>query len=207
MRFTSTGELIAEWGSLGDSPGQFNRPAGIALSPNNRCLYVVDSGNECIQKFLVDGTHVCSWGSAGTQAGEFNFNTTSGMWVDKFGIVFVADSDNGRIQVFDCDGSYLAEVGTFGWGKGRLAWPAGVTVHERRLFALDTGGNEVEFYHIEYPCFGDIDDDGDVDGVDLVAFRTSWYAEGLTEKVDEIFHSAAVGLRRFADGFGRTNCL
>ena len=48
------GEWVASWGSLGNGPGQFDTPHGIAVSPKDE-IYVADRGNRRIQVFDTDG--------------------------------------------------------------------------------------------------------------------------------------------------------
>lgn len=43
---------LAEWGSSGTGPGQFSDPMGIGVSPDGNIVYVADSGNNRIQKFV-----------------------------------------------------------------------------------------------------------------------------------------------------------
>jgi hypothetical protein len=44
-------ELITQWGSLGSSPGQFNNPKNLTVSPDGDRVYVVESVNNRIQVF------------------------------------------------------------------------------------------------------------------------------------------------------------
>ena len=44
------GNLLAEWGSYGSAPGQFNNPESIAVDSEGN-VYVMDTGNYRIQKF------------------------------------------------------------------------------------------------------------------------------------------------------------
>jgi DNA-binding beta-propeller fold protein YncE len=50
QKFDSNGNLIAEWGDLGNGDGQFDGPSGISVDPLGN-VYVSDSGNNRIQKF------------------------------------------------------------------------------------------------------------------------------------------------------------
>jgi hypothetical protein len=45
--------LPGQWGSEGSQPGQFTDPKGVAVAPNGKAVYVVDSGNNRIQAFCV----------------------------------------------------------------------------------------------------------------------------------------------------------
>jgi sugar lactone lactonase YvrE len=48
------GEWVASWGALGNGPGQFDTPHGIAVSPKDE-VYVADRGNRRIQVFDPSG--------------------------------------------------------------------------------------------------------------------------------------------------------
>jgi hypothetical protein len=51
------GEWVASWGSLGNGPGQFDTPHGIAVSPKDE-IYVADRGNRRIQVFDQSGKFI-----------------------------------------------------------------------------------------------------------------------------------------------------
>lgn len=51
------GEWVASWGSLGNGPGQFDTPHGIAVSPKDE-IYVADRGNRRIQVFDTGGKFI-----------------------------------------------------------------------------------------------------------------------------------------------------
>ncbi len=72
-------------------------------------VYVVDTGNNRIQKFTNGGTIVSTWGSKGSNDGQF-----SQPWsiaVDNNSNVYVADTDNNRIQKFNSNGVFLKKWG------------------------------------------------------------------------------------------------
>ena len=48
------GEWVASWGSLGNGPGQFDTPHGIAVSPKDE-IFVADRGNRRIQVLDTNG--------------------------------------------------------------------------------------------------------------------------------------------------------
>ena len=50
QEFTSTGDYLTQWGTIGGNNGQFRDPFGIAVSPSGG-IYVADWGNNRIQKF------------------------------------------------------------------------------------------------------------------------------------------------------------
>lgn len=48
--FTTAGQLLLDWGSLGSGPGQFNNPIGIGVDSNND-IFVCDTNQQRIEKF------------------------------------------------------------------------------------------------------------------------------------------------------------
>ena len=63
--FDDYGKFITAWGSLGAANGQFNHPEGITVDKLGH-VYVVDLGNDRIEKFDSNGKFITAWGSLGT---------------------------------------------------------------------------------------------------------------------------------------------
>lgn len=106
--FVSLGPPFMAWGSAGSASGQFNNPAGVAVSRNG-IVYVADEGNNRIQSFRSDGTFVRMWGSLG--AGPNQLKDPADVTVSQDGDVFVADQGNFRIQKFNSNGALLESIG------------------------------------------------------------------------------------------------
>ena len=61
QKLSSTGTPLAQWGSLGAFPGQFNGPRGIAVDREGN-VYVGDTGNDRVQKLSPTGEPLHQWG-------------------------------------------------------------------------------------------------------------------------------------------------
>ncbi len=127
QKFDKNGNLITQWGRTGirkwsdkdqsgvsEEEGRFYHPRGVAVNSNGD-VYVVDSGNNRIQKFDSTGRFLIQWGSPGTGSGKFR--KPAGVAVDSRGYVYVVDAGNNRIQKFNSNGTFLTEWGRTGIRK------------------------------------------------------------------------------------------
>ena len=119
------GYRIASIGEKGTEPLQFNTPAGIAISPITKQVYIADC-NHRIQVLNSDLSFSHSFGSEGSANGQFLLPL--GIALDNQGLVYVADCNNHRIQKFSPDGKFLAQFGTKMFGAGKLNSPYGITI-------------------------------------------------------------------------------
>ncbi len=101
----------------------FNVPSDIILDDAGN-LYILDSGNDRIQKFGPDGKYIITFGRKGQGPGEFN--SPSSLDVDAKGYLYVSDRGNRRIQI-------LTPVG----GLERTIHPIKFSLSE--VFVLNSG--------------------------------------------------------------------
>ena len=118
------GEVIEAWGSPGTGEGEFGfvRPDGlsygdVAFAPDGS-FYVVESGNQRVQRFGPQRDFVTMWGSKGEADGQFL--DPIGAAVAPDGNVYVADDKRDDVQVFDPDGAFLFAFGGEGSGPGQI---------------------------------------------------------------------------------------
>ncbi|RRJ85272.1 6-bladed beta-propeller [Aestuariirhabdus litorea] len=132
--FDAEGNYVKRLGSK----EMFDRPSGIAVSPDGSRLFIVDtagvsSPNHRVRVFNpVSGEHLFDFGTRGTEPGQFNLPKNAAYGSD--GLLYVNDSGNFRIQVFNPeDGSFIRSVGSIGRTRGNFARPKGI--------AIDPAGN------------------------------------------------------------------
>jgi len=117
-KHTSTGTLVATWGTSGTGNGQFNNPVGITVSASGD-VYVSDKGNNRIQKFTSAGVFVATWGTLGSTNGQFG--SLGGIATDAAGNVFTTETSGiSRIQKFTSTGVFITTWGVYGTANGQF---------------------------------------------------------------------------------------
>ena len=136
---------VESFGSQGAADGQFETPYGIAVDTDGN-VYVADSGNDRLQKFVPSAgtlSHVWSYGSRGTGDGEFR--SPSGVDVDSAGDIYVADTENHRAQKFTPSGGTLSHVwsyGSYGYRYGEFRNPYAIAVRSNGTVYVADYGND-----------------------------------------------------------------
>ena len=134
------GEWVASWGSLGNGPGQFDTPHGIAVSPQDE-IYVADRGNRRIQVFDPDGRYLREFTidvPVDVTRGKIVYgreapNATRGslapgapdalcMTPGPNPVLFIGDLYPSRIYKVSLDGKVLGVYGQPGRNLGEFGW-------------------------------------------------------------------------------------
>lgn len=124
------------FGETGSLSNQMLGPMGLFFDDDY--LYVVDNGNNRIQKYLPDGTHVYAFGE------NYLYRPTD--IVVHSNMLYVSDIDqnkNGRIVQFDEDGNFVQNIGV-----DFLKEPRGLYLDGDELYISDSAG-ELYIYHTE----------------------------------------------------------
>jgi DNA-binding beta-propeller fold protein YncE len=152
-------ETIGTTGESGSDNTKFNKPSGIAVSPVDNRIYVVDTNNHRIQVFNGNtnpiqyletlGTTGIYWGT-----GPNNFRDPLGVAVSSDNRIYVADTGNHRVQVFDASKypiKYITTIGKtsdFGVKDTQFKYPSGVAVSpfDNRIYVADKDNNRVQVF-------------------------------------------------------------
>jgi len=124
--------FASSFGANGSADGQMKMPADVAIDFQGN-LWVVDKGNNRIEKFDPSGKYLAKFGSLGSGNGQFNRPTA--IAIASNGDLLVTDAGNARVQRFSSSGVYLSKFGSAGTANGQFAGsgPEGI--------AVDAGGN------------------------------------------------------------------
>lgn len=114
-------------GTSGAGPGQFSGPTTLTSDTTSN-LFVVDSGNNRVQKLDATGAPKSSFGEFGSRSGEFE---------NPFGIagdgtyLYVTDRGNLRVEQFTYTGGFIAVIGS--------RWPEGGSLRDPTYLAVGGG--------------------------------------------------------------------
>ncbi|MDE1770086.1 MAG: hypothetical protein KGI28_05995, partial [Thaumarchaeota archaeon] len=124
------------------TPGGFmDTPTGIARDSAGN-VYVVDNGNNEVQKFTGTGSFILQFGSNGNAQGQFD--APNGIAIDSSGNLYVVDTNNNRIEKFDSTGTFIRQFGN-GVGGTTLNNPFGIFVNSTGyMFVTDSSNNVVK---------------------------------------------------------------
>ena len=125
--------------------GEFMAPLYGMTIDRQGSLFVVDNGNNRVQKFGSSGDFILLWGNFGQANG--NFNNPTGISCDAKGDVYVCDTNNHRVQKFDGKlGHYLQKFGGRGNGEGQFNAPWGITVDRVRgyIYVVDSANFRIQ---------------------------------------------------------------
>lgn len=141
---------VSKWGKPGRGAsllhgGEFAAPMyGMAIDQQG-CLFVVDNGNNRVQKFDNAGNFIILWGSFGSA--NSNFHNPTGIACDARGDVYVVDTNNHRVQKFDGKlGGYLMKFGSRGNAEGQFSSPWGIACDRVRgyIYVVDSANFRVQ---------------------------------------------------------------
>jgi tripartite motif-containing protein 71 len=133
------------FGTEGSGTGQLKKPEGIAIDSSGD-KWVVDTGNDRIEKFGPTGAFLASYGSAGSGHGQFSSPFTIAI-NQKSGNVYVSDYGNNRIEELSESGAFIRVFGEAGSGNGQLKNPTGLTIDAKgEVLVCDLNNHRVEVF-------------------------------------------------------------
>lgn len=143
QRFTADGSIcLGSTGTIGNQPGQFNRPEGLACNPADD-IFVADSCNHRIQVLDPAGNWKRSFGQAGHERGELSYPYD--LAIDDAGNLFVCEFGNSRLQVFNQQDESIEILGGPGDAPGQLNNPWSIALDSKgNLYIADAANHRVQ---------------------------------------------------------------
>ncbi|MBJ7353597.1 MAG: SMP-30/gluconolactonase/LRE family protein [Thermoleophilaceae bacterium] len=178
------GSTQGQWGTMGttDDAAEFQGLAGIALSPDEQHVYVLDGWGNHVKKFSTTGTFEAKSApyspSGGTGNGEFK--NPYGIDVDPTsGDVLVTDQSNDRFQRLSSSLVFISKTGSHGRDLGEFQSPMGISVDPNGyVWVPDSVNDRVQRF-------------GDVPGVTITSPVAGTALTGTTAQVSYTVTDAA----------------
>jgi sugar lactone lactonase YvrE len=178
------------FGALGSADGQLKAPGDIAMAANGD-LFVVDRGNNRIERFNQEGKFVSKFGTEGTGNGQFK--RPCAIAIDSSGNLWVADADNNRIQKFTEAGAFVKAVGVQGTGNVQFNKPEGIATDLKgNVYVADTFNSRIQILNPAGEFISKVGSLGTADGqfnqpvgVDVGPGGTLWVADRGLHRVSK----------------------
>lgn len=144
--FDANGTYIAQFGTPGLDPGQFDEPVGVAVAADGT-VYVTDTWNQRVQAFTpsVDGSFflpTLQWDINGWFGQSLENKPL--IAINAAGHVFVTDPEGYRVLEFDANGLFVRAWGDYGFGLDQFGLAAGISVDAQgRVWVTDAGNQRI----------------------------------------------------------------
>ncbi|CAF0876778.1 unnamed protein product [Adineta steineri] len=145
----SSGILVAGGNGQGSSLNQLDSPSDFFIEPNTSYIWIADSANNRIVKWINTSTALLvAGGTQGSKANQFHY--PDGIFVDTSdsNTFYVADCNNHRIQKWLYGGSngttVAGQSGVYGSALNQLYLPYTLTMDRNKsLYIVDYGNNRI----------------------------------------------------------------
>lgn len=162
---TESGVLIADLdGNLqtgyverGKEPGQFDRPAGVAIADDGT-LFVADSLNYRVQAISTSGEPLWQYGQPipADQAIQYSgedrkFGLPASIAMDANELLYVVDGLNHQVIVLDRNGEEVETIGDMGHADGTFYYPDGIDYANGRIAVADKFNDRISVFETPLP--------------------------------------------------------
>jgi DNA-binding beta-propeller fold protein YncE len=131
----------------------FNRPSGVAVSPDGGQVYVVDTGGIDSEEHHVyafdaqSGELLRTIGTRGEGPNQLNLPLQASTAAD--GSLYVVDSGNFRVQRINPEsGEFVQQIGSMGRRSGQFSRPKGIaTDKDQNIYVVDTAFGNFQVFN------------------------------------------------------------
>jgi DNA-binding beta-propeller fold protein YncE len=148
IAYDPAGSSVAQAGSQGTGPGQFEFPYDVAVDGRTPAtVWVADNNNHRVQALDAGSlAFQAAFGAFGPATGQFAYpRAIAAVADDPSGGFTVADNANDRLQALDAAGHVLAAWGVAGRGPGYVTRPGGLATDDQgNVYVADTADARIE---------------------------------------------------------------
>uniref|UniRef100_A0A6Q2X4G3 Tripartite motif-containing protein 2 n=1 Tax=Esox lucius TaxID=8010 RepID=A0A6Q2X4G3_ESOLU len=140
--FSNDGLFKSRFGVRGRSPGQLQRPTGVAVHPSGDII-IADYDNKWVSIFSSDGKFK-------TKIGSGKLMGPKGVSVDRNGHIIVVDNKACCVFIFQPNGKLVTKFGNRGNGDRQFAGPHFAAVnHNNEIIVTDFHNHSVKVFNTE----------------------------------------------------------
>jgi uncharacterized protein (TIGR03663 family) len=144
IKYGPDDRMISAIGMMGDAPGQFQEPVGLAISADGT-LYVADTWNRRIQAFDTQLNYLREWPVMAWDG--MSVANKPYLAVDAAGTVYASDPEGFRLLAFDSQGKLLNVWGQYGADLSSFNLPTGLAIDSQgRLLVVDSENQRVVLF-------------------------------------------------------------
>ncbi len=130
---------------IGQKPGFFRNPVGVAVDEDRGRIYVTDSKLSELRAFDMNGNFISTIAKSGNKDNEVYI--PGQVYVDREGKVYVADTMNFKVKIFGPDGFFIRAFGGLGDSPGFFSRPYGIAVDsEGHIYVSDGNFGNVQIF-------------------------------------------------------------
>jgi RHS repeat-associated protein len=144
---TAASGNVCQAGTAGSTEGQMKEPIGITVAGGGN-FFVVEKGNNRVEKFNPQGELLAKFGSTGSGAGQLKEPTAITTAPNGGGFLWVTDTANNRIEEWSSSYAYVRQAGTEGSGNGQFKAPDAIEADaEGNVYVGDQNNQRVEKFN------------------------------------------------------------
>ena len=134
---TATFGKTAQTTRIGESPGDFLFPNGVALDKKGN-VYISDGDNRRVQVFSPTGVFKSIIDASGVPRG---------IAIDQKQRLYVVDALANDVEIYQLDGKSITQFGSRGYGPGQFNYPNDITFDAGgRIYVTDRENNQVQVW-------------------------------------------------------------